>query len=391
MSKNSIEILTDTAKCYGCYACVNVCPVNAIDIRTDKYFNKYPKIDGNKCLECGLCKKVCISDNKRNEESDNNVEYYIAKYKDENIRNHSRSGGFFVALSNYVLEKDGIVYGAKLVDDEVIIGRAVTKEERDSFCGSKYVESLVKNQYKNVITDLKNNKLVLYSGTPCQIYGLLSLLKLKNINTQNLITCDLICHGAPIENIFKDYMLYLKNKYNCKIDNFNFRDKSYGWDSHIESFNIGNKKIISKDYTSLFYSHSFFKSSCYECSFASLYRYSDITIADAWGVKRHNPQFNDNKGVSLAFLNSKKAKYIFHDIKEYLFYEKVDIENYLQPNMQEASKKNKNTKKIIELYNTKDIGKVIKKCNDIQKKIVMKNYVKKKIATVFHLLRKDCK
>lgn len=388
MSKNSIEILTDTTKCYGCYACVNVCPVNAIDICTDKYFNKYPKIDGNKCLECGLCKKVCISDNKRNEESDNNVEYYIAKYKDENIRNHSRSGGFFVALSNYVLEKDGIVYGAKLVDDEVIIGRAVTKEERDSFCGSKYVESLVKNQYKNVITDLKNNKLVLYSGTPCQIYGLLSLLKLKNINTQNLITCDLICHGAPIENIFKDYMSYLKNKYNCKINNFNFRDKSYGWDSHVESFNINNRKIFSRDYSNLFCSGYFFKSSCYKCSFATLNRNSDITLADAWGIKKNNSEFNDDKEVSLIFLNSKKSRKIFTYLDKYISYKKIDINRYLQPNMQAPTEKNPKMIKMLKKYRNSNIKKIIIKCNIEQSKILVKNKIMGSIVRLVRTLGK---
>ena len=45
--------------CYGCMACVAVCPQKAISIYTDEQGFYYPRIEREKCINCGLCKKVC--------------------------------------------------------------------------------------------------------------------------------------------------------------------------------------------------------------------------------------------------------------------------------------------------------------------------------------------
>ena len=42
---------------------------------------------------------------------------YAVRHKNENIRKNSRSGGIFTALSDYVLEAGGVVYGCALTDD----------------------------------------------------------------------------------------------------------------------------------------------------------------------------------------------------------------------------------------------------------------------------------
>ena len=47
----------------------------------------------------------------------NKPEVFAVQHKDENVRAASRSGGIFTALSDYVLEQDGVVYGCVLTED----------------------------------------------------------------------------------------------------------------------------------------------------------------------------------------------------------------------------------------------------------------------------------
>lgn len=48
--------------CNGCMACVEKCHRNAITIKDDlKYYNAL--VDTKKCVDCGLCTKVCPREN----------------------------------------------------------------------------------------------------------------------------------------------------------------------------------------------------------------------------------------------------------------------------------------------------------------------------------------
>mgnify|MGYP000046079556 FL=1 len=65
--------------------------------------------------------------------------------------------------------------------------------------GSKYVQSSIGITYKQTKDYLKKGRIVLFSGTPCQISGLYEYLG-KEYN--NLYTIDVICHGVPNAKIF---------------------------------------------------------------------------------------------------------------------------------------------------------------------------------------------
>lgn len=45
--------------CCGCTACSSVCPKNCITMTEDNEGFFYPVADGNSCINCGLCEKVC--------------------------------------------------------------------------------------------------------------------------------------------------------------------------------------------------------------------------------------------------------------------------------------------------------------------------------------------
>ena len=71
---------------------------------------------------------------------------------------------------------------------------------------SKYVQSDTRDTYRNVIGDLHDGLKVLYSGTACQIYGLLSFLNRKKVDISNLYTIDVICHGTPSPKLLREYI-----------------------------------------------------------------------------------------------------------------------------------------------------------------------------------------
>ena len=148
----------------------------------------------------------------------------------------SRSGAAFVAISDYIIDNGGVVYGAGYNDHfRVAHKRATTKNERDEFRGSKYVQSDLTGVFRCVRDDLKNGLTVLFSGTPCQTAGLNAFIG-KTLR-RNLLLIDIVCHGVPSPYIWRDYIEFLEKKHGEKIIVVNFRDKEkFGWRAHRESF-----------------------------------------------------------------------------------------------------------------------------------------------------------
>lgn len=256
---------------------------------------------------------------------------FAVKHKDLDVRMASRSGGCFTAISDYVLEKGGVVYGCRL--DERLIAvhdRAVCKEERNKFRGSKYVQSDKKETFVNIKEDLKAGKWVLFSGTTCEVAGIQSFL--ANTDCSKLILVDILCHGVPSPLLWERYKRYCEAKVGNPALAADFRDKrKFGWASHLETIRFqGGREYSSKDFASIFYCHLGLRPSCYHCPYKSTNHPSDFTLADCWGIDRHLPAFNDNKGASLLLVNTEKAVKLFDIICHNLNYVEVDIKDYMQ-------------------------------------------------------------
>ncbi len=278
--------IKDKSDCCGCTACASVCKHNAISMQPDVMGFLYPVVDKSICVDCGLCEKVCVF----NDHYDTSLnlpqpEAYAARHKKLEEVETSRSGAAFIAISDYILEKGGVVYGAGYTDHfRVVHKRASTKAERNEFKGSKYVQSDLGHVFRQVKKDLKDGLTVLFSGTPCQTAGLNSYIgkKLRD----HLILVDIVCHGVPGPYLWRDYIAYLEKKHGDKICWVNFRDKqAFGWTAHKETFKFvkGGGKM---SFTYLFYQHIMFRSSCGKCHFTNTKRPSDITIADFWGWQK---------------------------------------------------------------------------------------------------------
>ena len=357
--------IKDKADCCGCTACASICPKDAIIMEPDILGFKYPSVDLSKCIDCGLCEKVCAF----NENYDKSLnleepEIYAARHKDIHEIETSRSGATFIAISDYILENGGIVYGVGYKDHfRVAHKRATTKEERNEFKGSKYVQSDLDGIFRQVKEDLKQGNTVLFSGTPCQTAGLNSYIGKKL--RENLVLVDIVCHGVPSPYIWRDYLSYIEKKYKNKVVKVDFRDKSrMGWSGHIESFVFDNgKKIESKIYTILFQQNIMLRQSCGKCFFTNFKRPSDLTIGDYWGWKKISDNFNaDNKGCSLVFINTKKGYEIFLVISKFMHLIHANMNLCIQPNLIKPSIVNPKTKHFVYIYKNKGLKSLILRC-----------------------------
>ena len=334
-----MRMLQKNQECCGCGVCAIMCPKSAIKMIPDDLGFLYPIIDHSICINCGLCERICHFKQADRYKSKAEPSFWAVRNKDIDELSKSRSGSAFSAFSDYILEHDGVVYGAAFNDDfKVIHKRAVTKDERDLMRGSKYVQSDSSIILKDIIADLKKGHTVLYSGTGCQVAGVKSCV--PNSYQERLFTVDIVCHGVPSPKLFNDYIEYCKKKYGKEISKFEFRDKTrVGWSGHEESltFSTGGKHY-DNIYTKIFYSNAFFRDSCYNCPYASIFRTSDITLADYWGWEKIDSSFNsDNKGCSLVLVNTIKGESLFEKVSDSLSTIKTTKELSLQRNLKEPT------------------------------------------------------
>lgn len=380
--------IKNKADCCGCTACASICPKDAITMEPDTLGFKYPKVNLSECIDCGLCEKVCsFNDNYDKSLNLKEPEIYAARHKDMHEIETSRSGAAFIAISDYILENNGIVYGVGYKDHfRVVHKRATTKEERNEFKGSKYVQSDLEGIFRQVKEDLKHGNIVLFSGTPCQTAGLNSYIGKKL--RENLVLVDIVCHGVPSPYIWRDYLIYIEKKYKNKIVKVDFRDKSrVGWSEHIESFVLNNgNKIESYTYTSLFHKNIMIRKACGKCHFTNYIRPSDFTIGDYWGWQNLSINFNqDNKGCSLLFINTLKGRNIFTKISTDLNYIPSNKELCVQPNLISSTTLNNQSEKFTKTYIKGGINEVLMKFSSISYKYKINRFIKRLISKISHL------
>ena len=327
--------ITNYADCCGCTACASICAHKAITMKADALGFFYPEVDETKCVECGLCETVCefhphydLSDNLPEPEA------YVGRHKDIEHVHKSQSGAAFIPISDYILNLGGVIYGAgfdKLF--RVTHKRALTTQERDEFRGSKYVQSDLNGVFQQVKQDLKAGKTVLFSGTPCQTAGLKSFVGKRM--RENLVLVDLVCHGVGAPNLWRDYLDLLERRQKDKLCAVTFRDKKYGWQSHVETLHFTHGKTMGKRIFATLYAWRFaLRKSCGICPYCNTRRPSDLTIADFWGKDNAATKFcQDNKGCSMVFVNTEKGRTIWDTIRKEHPFKLIPAENCIQPNL----------------------------------------------------------
>ncbi|MGN0417679.1 polysaccharide pyruvyl transferase family protein [Anaerostipes faecalis] len=386
-SNNMVPVMDKREKkdCCGCSACADCCPVNAIEMKSDEEGFLYPYVKKELCIQCGRCDRVCgFVPVKKRSEPFTLPKAYGVKHLDNSVRISSRSGAAFIAFSDIILKRGGVVYGAVMQDDFTVRHmRATNKTQRDKMKKAKYVQSSTTGIYSQVGQDLKSGKNVLFSGTPCQVAGLRAYIKEMRVADTKLYCCDLVCHGVPSPAIWKDYISYIQNKYKKRILKAEFRDKEFGWDSHCESFVLEDtpKKVVSRDYTDLFYDHIMFRPSCYNCQFANVYRPGDLTLADFWGIEKNDTSFNDNRGVSLVLVNTVKGIEFFEQAKKDFEWFECKVENCIQPTLVKSSNMSPRREAFWKDYRTMEFSSLIKKYT---KPLTISLRLKRKVKNIMY-------
>ena len=324
--------------CSECEACLQACPKGAIKICMDTEGFGYPVVSQDVCINCGICLKVCPMLHANEIKHAKSTFVYAVQSKDSATLFKSSSGGVFSILAHFVLEKNGVVYGAAWDKDMVVKHIGVeTEKELENLRGSKYIHSNTTDVFIEIKKHLINGRWVLFTGTPCQVAGL--RLFLRN-DYSELITADIVCHGTPSQNIFDLFINNFKKEHNAIIKHYSFRDKKImGWSTTSTSYVIdkksGKEKYIYYDKNLRAYFNAFIRgyisrNDCYCCPFACPERVSDITLADYWDVNKHHPEItNLNKGVSLVLLNTEKGKNVFESLKDRMLVWNSTLQNAL--------------------------------------------------------------
>ncbi len=330
--------LKEKRDCCGCSACVQVCPKQCVSLKEDYEGFLYPEVDKGACINCSLCEKICPV--LHPDDPHMPLKVYAAKNKNEEIRLKSSSGGIFTLLAERVIYEGGVVFGARFNNKwEVIHDYTETIEGLAPFRGSKYVQSKIGDNYLKVREFLNVGRKVLFSGTPCQIAGLKRFLRK---DYPNLLVVDFICHGVPSTKVWQLYLKELlseweddhKNRRNdlsqesskIEITDISFRDKTQGWQNYrfvikgeqcdgkkISEF-VFSEKFRENVYMKGFLANIYLRPSCYVCAAKSGKSGSDITIADYWGINRHNRDFNDDRGISLVLVNTQRGVDVYSKI-----------------------------------------------------------------------------
>lgn len=295
--------------CSGCSACFAICQHDAISMRWDEEGFLYPIVDDQVCVKCGLCEKVCPA--LRDLQKDENPKCFAFKIDDRNVLMSSTSGGAFSAIAKSILESDGCVFGCvtQFPGLRAFHVKAESYEDLEEMRGSKYVQSDLKNTFRECKRELDNGRKVLYSGTPCQIAGLNAYLGRRY---DNLTTVDLICHGVPSPGVFEQYKREIEKSEKAKIGRIVFRHKDVEKRFSLSLTMIkGNRSYVKYDrtYFNAFINDLCLRRSCHNCHFREGRAGSDYTIADFWQIEKCNVGMEYGvEGVSLVIAHTDKAK-----------------------------------------------------------------------------------
>lgn len=307
--------------CYSCSACGDSCPEKAITYDG----NLHPVVDKNKCVQCGLCEKVCIAGNQPKQiDVTVKAKGYVVKNKDDRIRKSSSSGGVFIQLAQAVIGAGGYVCGC-IYDDRLMPRHIVT----DNFVvcqkmmGSKYVKSDMDGCISQIRELTNNGTTVLFTGVPCQVAAIR-----RCISSEKLLTLAVVCHGSIERDVWEKYLD--EESVKGTIIDVTMRDKSRGYLNYGLKFTFddGSEHITFRSQDGYFLK-SFTdglleRDRCLACAYKGAYIDSDLLLGDAWGMDKLFPDFTDDLGCSVVMILTSKGAALFENVKDYFVMQDVD-------------------------------------------------------------------
>jgi len=318
--------------CCGCSACANACPKHCISMVEDNEGFLYPKVDQNICINCGLCEKVCPIKNPIEEQVNPEQKAFVVQNRDDGVLRESTSGGAFSAIAKWVINQDGVVFGARFNQNFEVEHYAVEKyEELKFFRNSKYVQSNIGQTYSQVRNYLNSGRMVLFSGTGCQLEGLFHFLRKPY---ENLYTVDVICRAVPSPLVLRKYLEMQKQR-GFQIKDVKFRDKYHGYKYSLMSLYTSSNHdyhegIDTDVYLRAFFSGMSFRPSCSDCKFRKRYRRTDMTIWDCFTIDEFSKELDNDKGATRILVHTPRAEKIIKEMNSDLRIVEVDAEKAIK-------------------------------------------------------------
>ena len=331
----SLPHLADTRHCTGCMVCVDACMKDALTCFVGEDGHYYIRFNEKRCISCVQCERSCPVVSNFSYDTSERYVTFAAWNQDNDQRKRSSSGGAFAALASYVIDQGGVVVGAATIGREVRHIVVRTKNELTKLQGSKYTQSDIQGCYSETFSLLHQGLMVLFSGTGCQVAGLLSFLKQRKYKGK-LITVDLICGGVP-SKLLQDS--FFKNEPYSAKSILSYRTKEYGWKPTGFGYNMKVEDMEGKvhDYkgrrnliTDGFSTELTNRYSCYQCNFVGLNRKSDFTIGDLWGNRSLPEQHSD--GLSAVIAHNDEAVSLLNKMSSYLAIRSVPAEEIIAYN-----------------------------------------------------------
>lgn len=324
-------------KCVGCESCVQVCPAQALEMKMDAEGFFYPVLDEQRCSRCGLCATACpVVSLERIPKAPLPATAFAGTHTRRDILFSSSSGGAFSVIAS-VAAPDS-VYGTAWTTSNSVGCIRVSPEELAPLRGSKYIQGRVGTAFQQIQQELKAGRKVLFSGTPCQVAGLLTFLATSRCPRDRLITVEIICHGIASPGLFQQYCGLLGRQYHSPVTAFAFREKSphqSSWDFRTSVTTADGKKRSSTHdlFTRLFLSRLFLRPSCAVCPFSRPERAGDLIIGDYWGCQEHDPELYSKYGVSIILPLTERGRLLIPKLQQAMPLAEVKTENVAAHNL----------------------------------------------------------
>ena len=315
----SIDTQLRRTDCAGCAACLSACPKGAISLKADDWGYYRSFVDHDKCVNCGKCVQVCPALHLPRTENDPDPECFEFVASDDEVLMRSTSGGIFETMAKAVFAEGGAVCGAAWDEEHPV--RHIVIESPDELYKlqkSKYLQSFTGDCLIRVKKLLDAGRKVLFTGTPCQVYGLRSFLGKEY---ENLLAVDIFCGNAPSALFFKKYC---EETYPEGLSSYEFRHKTeeVGWSAFPTlAVTKSGEKILhngpeNDDYQKVYHKHIMCAYHCQDCRYQAFPRAGDLSIGDFWGIGNYDTELDRSKGVSIVLCNDKKGRDFFDRIGE---------------------------------------------------------------------------
>lgn len=304
-------------KCCGCELCATICPQEIIEMKADDAGFLYPQIiNKDKCANCGRCLSCCPI---KSENIPDKIESRISELyfwvRNEKELLSSSSGGLASHLYRTLLADGAYIVGVEYTADYTGAQYAISKDfsKVEKFKGSKYVQARKHRIYQEIKQVLSRGNKVLFIGLPCEV----AALKMYT-DSDNLYTCELICHGPTSSDVFSNYIAYLEKRSGSRVVYYTSRFKNLHWKPvcSLTVYSDGTKQVQEFAATELGKAFQIVKRySCYNCAYKNGVTLSDLTIGDFHAANLSRGEYNRN-GVSICLVNTAKGEFLIEKLAD---------------------------------------------------------------------------